>query len=147
MNLLYKSTRSNDLKVTASQAILKGLSDDGGLFMPEKIPALDMPVKDMVNMTYQEVAYQVMKQFLTDFTEEEQTSFIERCENKEFNSIQEATKEIAYIAFMNKENTNQNNTVEFSAKVDFSSVKKNTVKKENVSKNCFDKLQDYVKEK
>ena len=83
----------------------------------------------------------------TDFTEEEQTSFIERCENKEFNSIQEATKEIAYIAFMNKENTNQNNTVEFSAKVDFSSMKKNTVKKENVSKNCFDKLQDYVKEK
>lgn len=83
----------------------------------------------------------------TDFTEDEQTSFIERCENKEFNSIQEATKEIAYIAFMNKENTNQNNAVEFSAKVDFSSVKKNTVKKENVSKNCFDKLQDYVKEK
>ena len=71
MNILYKSTRNNELKVTASQAILKGLSDDGGLFMPEQIPALDIPVKNMIGMSYQEVAYQVMKQFLTDFTEEE----------------------------------------------------------------------------
>lgn len=80
----------------------------------------------------------------TDFTEEEQTSFIERCENKEFNSIQEATKEIAYIAFMNKENTNQNNKAEFSAKADFSM--KNKVQKEtkkNVT-NCFDELANYV---
>ena len=40
MNLLYKSTRSNDVEVTASQAILKGLADDGGLFVPESLPAL-----------------------------------------------------------------------------------------------------------
>lgn len=80
----------------------------------------------------------------TEFTEEEKASFIERCENKEFNSIQEATKEIAYIAFMNKENTNQNNEVEFSAKADFSM--KNKVQKEtkNVVKNCFDELKNYV---
>ena len=41
MNLLYKSTRSNDVEVTASQAILKGLADDGGLFVPESLPALE----------------------------------------------------------------------------------------------------------
>ena len=35
MNLLYKSTRSADKTVTASEAILKGLADDGGLFVPE----------------------------------------------------------------------------------------------------------------
>ena len=39
MNLLYKSTRSNDVEVTASQAILKGLADDGGLFVPESLLA------------------------------------------------------------------------------------------------------------
>ena len=66
MDLLYKSTRSNDIAVTASQAILKGLSDDGGLFMPERIPALDISMKDMVNMSYQEIAYEVMKLFLSD---------------------------------------------------------------------------------
>jgi len=93
MNLLYKSTRSNDLKVTASQAILKGLSDDGGLFMPETIPALEIPVQDMVNMSYQEVAYQVMKQFLTDFTEEELKHCINSAYDEKFDS-----KEIAPIA-------------------------------------------------
>ena len=38
MNLLYKSTRDAEKTVTASQAILKGLADDGGLFVPVSIP-------------------------------------------------------------------------------------------------------------
>ena len=46
MNLLYKSTRSNDVEVTASQAILKGLADDGGLFVPESLPALEADMDD-----------------------------------------------------------------------------------------------------
>ncbi len=71
MNLLYKSTRNNDEKVTASQAILKGLADQGGLFVPETIPALDVPVEELARMDYQQVAYEVMKLFLTDFTDEE----------------------------------------------------------------------------
>ena len=70
MNLLYKSTRNSDKTVTASEAILKGLADDGGLFVPESIPRLDVTMDELKNMTYQETAYAVMKQFLTDFTEE-----------------------------------------------------------------------------
>ncbi len=31
MGLYYKSTRNSNLKVTASEAILKGLAPDGGL--------------------------------------------------------------------------------------------------------------------
>ena len=71
MNLLYKSTRNSDKTVTASEAILKGLADDGGLFVPEYIPKLDVTMDELKSMTYQETAYAVMKQFLTDFTEEE----------------------------------------------------------------------------
>lgn len=71
MNLLYKSTRNSDKTVTASEAILKGLADDGGLFVPEYIPKLDVTMDELKGMTYQETAYAVMKQFLTDFTEEE----------------------------------------------------------------------------
>ena len=41
MEVIYRSTRSNGAPVTASQAILKGLSDDGGLFVPDHIPTLD----------------------------------------------------------------------------------------------------------
>ena len=71
MELLYKSTRNAEETVTASQAILKGLADDGGLFVPVSIPKLDVSLDALKEMSYQETAYVVMKQFLTDFTEEE----------------------------------------------------------------------------
>ena len=71
MELMYSSTRNGQLKFTASQAILKGLADDGGLFVPETIPSLDVSMDELANMSYQEVAYAVMKKFFTDFTEEE----------------------------------------------------------------------------
>ena len=71
MNLLYKSTRDANNTATASEAILKGLAEDGGLFVPESIPKLDVTMDDLKDMTYQETAYAVIKQFLTDFSEEE----------------------------------------------------------------------------
>ena len=86
MNLLYKSTRGGESNVTASQAILKGLAVDGGLFMPETIPALDVPVDKLAGMTYQEVAYEVMKLFLTDFTEEELKNCINRAYDSKFDT-------------------------------------------------------------
>ncbi len=69
--VLYSSTRNNSLKVQASKAILKGLSEDGGLFVPDRIPELDKSLKELAAMEYKEIAYEVMKLFLTDFTEEE----------------------------------------------------------------------------
>ena len=71
MELLYKSTRNAEKTVTASEAILKGLADDGGLFVPVEIPKLDVTLDELKDMSYQETAYAVMKQFFTDFTEEE----------------------------------------------------------------------------
>lgn len=71
MELFYKSTRDDSVRVTASKAILKGLADDGGLFVPESIPALDKSLEELSKMSYGEVAYEVMKLFFTDFTEEE----------------------------------------------------------------------------
>lgn len=71
MQVLYKSTRGKGETVTASMAILKGLSEDGGLFVPTEIPKLDVPVEKLAQMTYQETAYEVMSRFLTDFTEDE----------------------------------------------------------------------------
>ena len=70
MAINYSSTRGGENNVTASMAILKGLAADGGLFMPDHIPALDCSLEELSHKTYQEVAYAVMKQFLTDFTEE-----------------------------------------------------------------------------
>ena len=94
MDLLYSSTRNSEKKITASQAILKGLADDGGLFVPESIPALDVSIEELSKMSYQQVAYEVMKLFLTDFTEEELKNCINRAYDSKFD-----TTEIAPLKF------------------------------------------------
>lgn len=93
MELLYKSTRNAEKTVTASEAILKGLADDGGLFVPVSIPKLDVTLDELKTMSYQETAYVVMKQFLTDFTEEELRSCIAKAYDAKFD-----TEEIAPLA-------------------------------------------------
>ena len=90
MELMYSSTRNDQVKMTASQAILKGLADDGGLFVPERIPALSVSLDELAKMSYQETAYVVMKEFFTDFTEEE----LKDCINKAYDSKFD-TEEIA----------------------------------------------------
>lgn len=89
MQLEYKSTRGGE-KVSASYAILKGLADDGGLFVPTMIPELATSMEALSAMSYQEVAYEVMKLFLTDFTEAE----LKDCINKAYDAKFD-TKEIA----------------------------------------------------
>lgn len=90
MELMYKSTRNETQTVTASEAILKGLSDDGGLFVPVEFPKLQRPLSEIAKMSYQETAYEVMKEFLTDFTEEELKNCINRAYDAKFD-----TEEIA----------------------------------------------------
>lgn len=90
MEVLYSSTRNGEPKFTASQAILKGLADDGGLFVPDHIPALSCSMRDLSGKSYQEVAYEVMKLFFTDFTEDELKNCIERAYDSKFD-----TEEIA----------------------------------------------------
>lgn len=93
MNLLYKSTRNSEKTVTASQAILKGLAEDGGLFVPVSIPKLPVSLGELKNMNYQETAYAVMKEFLTDFTEEELRNCITKAYDSKFD-----TEDIAPLA-------------------------------------------------
>ena len=69
--LLYKSTRGHGEAITSSRAILRGLAEDGGLYVPERIPKLDFPLAEAVRMDYRELAYRVMRLFLTDYTEDE----------------------------------------------------------------------------
>ena len=90
MDIRYRSTRGDSEQVTASQAILRGLAKDGGLYMPETIPQLEKSLKEMASLTYQETAYEVMKLFLTDFTEEELKGCIGRAYDEKFD-----TEEIA----------------------------------------------------
>jgi threonine synthase len=84
--VLYNSTRGGETGVTASKAILKGLASDGGLFVPDHIPALDKPVSALAGKKYQEIAYEVMKLFFTDFTEEELKACINAAYDEKFDA-------------------------------------------------------------
>lgn len=70
--MFYTSTRDKSLKVTSSQAITSGISEEGGLFVPCEIPTLSQEdISSMIGMTYTERAKKVLSLYLTDFTAEE----------------------------------------------------------------------------
>ena len=97
MEILYKSTRDNSKKVTASYAITKGIAEDGGLFVPEKFPSLDISLEELSELDYKGVAYEVMKLFFTDFTEEELLYCIDKAYDSKFDS-----KEIVPMSYVDK---------------------------------------------
>ena len=85
MAVLYNSTRGGEKGVSASQAILKGLACDGGLFVPGEIPTIDN-LNDWKELSYKELAYEVMKLYFDDFTEEELKNCIERAYDEKFDT-------------------------------------------------------------
>ena len=89
----YVSTRGEGKACTASEAIIKGLADDGGLFVPESFPHLTLSLSDLEGKNYKETAYEVMKLFFDDFTEEELKGCIEKAYDDKFD-----TKEIAPLS-------------------------------------------------
>ena len=89
----YSSTRGDKEKYSASMAILKGLASDGGLFVPSEIPALDRSLSELSEMDYRGLAYEVMKLFLTDYTEDELKKCIAAAYDSKFD-----TEEIAPLA-------------------------------------------------
>lgn len=76
--MFYTSTRDKSVRVTAAEAIAKGISSDGGLFVPTEIPSVSLDfIKELVPMSYIERAKAVLKLYLTDFTEDELSMCVE----------------------------------------------------------------------
>jgi threonine synthase len=84
--IYYRSTRGGGEVVTASEAILKGIADDGGLFVPEVLPQLDEELKELVYKDYKDLAYSVMSKFFTDFNEIELRECIEKAYDGKFDT-------------------------------------------------------------
>lgn len=80
----YTSTRDNAINVKSSEAIAKGLSPEGGLFVPNSIPVISQNnIKFMADMTYTQRAKEILGRFLTDFTEDELNGCINAAYTKE----------------------------------------------------------------
>ena len=86
MDIMYRSTRSESKPITASQAILRGFPEDGGLYVPAAVPSLDTGLEVLAAMDYKGVAYEVMRLLLTDYTDEELKACIESAYDSKFDT-------------------------------------------------------------
>lgn len=93
--ITYQSTRgSRDIK-TAAQAVIKGIAEDKGLYVPDSIPQLPYSLSGFAGKPYRDVAYDIIKAFFTDYTEEEMRRCVEgayddKFEAKEIVPVKEA---------------------------------------------------------
>ena len=82
--LFYRSTRGTDNRIESSRAIVRGIATDGGLYVPEAVPQIDLSMGSLAQMDYTELALYIMSKFLTDFKEEELKYCIEKAYDKKF---------------------------------------------------------------
>lgn len=93
--MYYKSTRNSDIKVNSAEAITKGISEDGGLFVPESIPKITLDeIKYLAGLNYSCRAAYIFKKYLTDFTDAE----IQYCTDNAYSVKNFETENIAEIA-------------------------------------------------
>lgn len=67
----YESTRGSKNTLNAAAAVIQGIAEDKGLYVPDHIPALPFEIKDMQGKSYKEIAKAVIGAFFTDYTSEE----------------------------------------------------------------------------
>ena len=89
----YKSTRNNEKTVNSSYAVLHGLAADGGLYIPEVLPKVNLDYNILKDMSYQETAFHVLKEFFPDLGDEELKISI----NNAYNNTTFNTPEIAPV--------------------------------------------------
>lgn len=95
--MFYNSTRNSTVKVNSAEAITQGISEDGGLFVPESIPALSLDeIKAVGDMNYADRAAFVFSKYLTDFTDAE----IHYCTDNAYSTKNFETESIAEIAHL-----------------------------------------------
>lgn len=80
----YQSTRGSKYIKTSAQAIIQGIAEDKGLYVPNEIPALPFAIEDMVGKSYQEIAFRVIRAFFEDYTDEEMQACVDGAYDSKF---------------------------------------------------------------
>lgn len=97
--MFYTSTRNKNIKVTASQAIAQGISEEGGLFVPCELPEFSLEkIEKMISMDYISRAKTILKEFLTDFSEEE----LDYCVSGAYSAQKFSSEKIAPTVHINQ---------------------------------------------
>ena len=97
VTVFYKSTRDSSIRVESAAAIAKGISEEGGLFVPESIPSISMDeLKSLAGMNYAQRAAFVFSKYLTDYTDAE----LRYCTESAYTTKAFDTENIAEIAHL-----------------------------------------------
>lgn len=80
----YNSTRGSENIKTAAQAVIQGIAEDKGLYVPDAVPALPKTIEELAKMSYQEIAFNIIGSFFTDYTEEEMKACVEGAYDSKF---------------------------------------------------------------
>lgn len=82
--ITYQSTRGSRNYKTAAQAVIQGIAEDKGLYVPDQVPALPLKIEDMAGKPYKEIAYEIIRAFFTDYTEEEMQACVDGAYDSKF---------------------------------------------------------------
>ncbi len=94
----FKSTRNSSISITSAEAIKQGLSEEGGLFVPETIPQMsDSEISELIGMNYRQRAKVILSKYLTDFTDAE----LDDCINSAYTKEKFGTDNIAPVYKLN----------------------------------------------
>ena len=80
----YQSTRGSKNIKTAAQAVIQGIAEDKGLYVPDQIPALPKKIEELVGRPYKEVAFEIIGAFFTDYTKEEMKHCVDGAYDSKF---------------------------------------------------------------
>ncbi|MCF0149095.1 MAG: threonine synthase [Clostridium sp.] len=84
----FISTRGGEKDISSSQAIINGISKDGGLYVPEGFPNLFEKLKCNTTATYEDIALEVLKAYFTDFNTEELKTAISNAYTNRFKVVE-----------------------------------------------------------
>ena len=85
----FISTRGGEFDISSSKAIINGISSDGGLYVPEEFPNLYEKIKNKKSLKYEEISFEIIKEFFTDFTFEEIKFAVDKAYKSRFKVIEE----------------------------------------------------------
>ena len=90
----YKSTRDTSEKLlTFSDVLLKGLAEDGGLYIPESYPIIkDTEWISLRNLPYSDLAFEIMTRFIdSDFSRTDLKDLLKKTYTKDVFGSEEIT--------------------------------------------------------
>lgn len=95
----YISTRNKNIKISSAQAIKQGISEEGGLFVPDSIPSFTIDeICSMTDMSYNERAFFVLSKYLTDFSKDQ----LSYCTNNAYTNEKFSDSKIAPVVELEK---------------------------------------------